>query len=619
MKNKLYVIFLLLTSLLLSCGHKREEIQSLAQLSGGKTFAVPTGTAADQFVLKRFPDAKMAYYNSVYDCALAVANDKADAAVYDKPVLKNIAAKNEGMKVVDEILVPDRYGFAVSMDNQELKKGIDKTLENLKQSGVYEEMQQRWFPEHGAPLPMPEIEQSGTAGILLFGTAATTEPMSFVDSNQRIVGFDIEFAERIAAQMDKKLEIVNMEFGAMLPALLSGKVDMIGAGLSITEERAKSVLFSESYYESGLAALVKSSPDQSKRTEARSDQKPDSWSEIGVLMGSIHERYATNNYPKAEIKSYNTLPDMLMALSTGKVDAAFIDQSSAREILAVNPDFEVLKKNLFMVDIGAGFNQNSDALRQDFNRFLKEIKSDGTYEAMVKRWHESMGSEMPEIDNPHPKGIIRIGTVSDIGLPIVAKRNGKWEGFDVEVGTRFAAWLGKELEWVDMPFGSLLPSLVSGKIDMIASSLMITEERKKQIDFSDPYFNSGASIIGMKREVPSTGNHKMAELNDIADKKVAIYTGTVHDAFLEKKFPNAQVYRFESSADMMMSLKSGKVDVAMFDRISANLVMKSNPELGLLTDQVLDMPLGVGFNKNNKALLKEFNEFLKEIKSRRYL
>jgi len=70
----------------------------------------------------------MSYYNSVYDCALAVAHGKADAAVYDKPVLKNIAAKNEGMKVLDEILVPDRYGFAVSMNNRNLKKAIDETL-----------------------------------------------------------------------------------------------------------------------------------------------------------------------------------------------------------------------------------------------------------------------------------------------------------------------------------------------------------------------------------------------------------------------------------------------------------------------------------------------------------
>jgi polar amino acid transport system substrate-binding protein len=615
MKNKLYVMFFLLASLLSSCENTSKEIQSLAQLSNGKTFAVPTGTVADQFVLKRFPDAKIAYYNSVYDCALAVTAGKVDAAVYDKPVLKNIAAKNGGMKVLDEILVPDQYGFAVSMDNHELKKEIDKTLDHLRQSGVYDEMQLRWFPEQGAPLPMPNIELNGTAGILIFGTAATTEPMSFVDGNQRIVGFDIEFAERIAAQLNKKLEIVNMEFGAMLPALLAGKVDMIGAGLSITEERAKSVLFSESYYESGLAALVETASNSSQSNEKQIDKKSDDWTNIGVLMGTIHELYAKNKYPKAQIKSFNTLSDMLMALSTNKVEAAFVDQSSVKEIFAANPHFKVLKKNIFQMEIGAGFNPESDALPQEFNQLLKEMKLDGTYEAMVKRWHENTNSQMPEIEYPNLTGVIRIGTMSDIGLPFVTKNNGKFEGFDVEMGSRFAARLGKKPEWIDMPFGSLMPSLVSGKIDMIISSMTITEERRKKIVFSDPYYEAGVSIIGMKTERPSSGNQKMAVLDDIADKKVAIFTGTVHDAFVGKKFPKANVFRFESTADMMISLKSGKVDVAMFDRITANLVMKRNPELGLLSDQVFDTPLGVGVNKNNKPLLNEFNEFLSEIKA----
>ena len=165
-----------------------------------------------------------------------------------------------------------------------------------------------------------------------------------------------------------------------------------------------------------------------------------------------------------------------------------------------------------------------------------------------------------------------------------------------------------------MPFGSLLPSLVSGKIDVITSSLMITEERKKQIDFSDPYFASGVSIIGKKGNINQLSENKLSELDDIADKKVGIFTGTVHDAFMEKKYPNAKVFRFENTADMILSLKSGKVDVAMFDLVTAGLILKHNPDLGILTDDVLDMPLGIGFSKSNPALLNEFNEFLRQIK-----
>jgi polar amino acid transport system substrate-binding protein len=104
---------------------------------------------------------------------------------------------------------------------------------------------------------MPEIASRGSKGVLKLGTAAVTEPFSFIDASQKVVGFDIEIASYIAQKLDMKLEIINMDFGAMIPALLSGKVDMIAACITITEERAKKVLFSEPYYTGGIAALVK--------------------------------------------------------------------------------------------------------------------------------------------------------------------------------------------------------------------------------------------------------------------------------------------------------------------------------------------------------------------------
>jgi len=228
------------------CGKKETIITGLDQLAGGKTFAVPTGTVCDQFVLKRFPDAKMDYYNSALDCALAVQGGKADAGAYDLPVLKNIAARNEGLKVLSELIEGDRYGFGFQKGDTALKQAVDGVLAELKSNGIYNDMMKRWFPDKGAPAPMPDIPLAGTNGVLRFGTAAVTEPMAFIDASRKVVGFDVEFAARVAQKLGKRLEITDMEFGAMLPALIAGKVDMIGAGLSITEERAKRILYSES-------------------------------------------------------------------------------------------------------------------------------------------------------------------------------------------------------------------------------------------------------------------------------------------------------------------------------------------------------------------------------------
>ena len=94
---------------------------------------------------------------------------------------------------------------------------------------------------------------------LPFGTSAITEPFSFVGPENKTVGFDIEFATYVAKKLGKKLEIVDMDFGALIPSLISKKVDYIGACITISEERKKKVLFSEPYYKGGIAALVKDS------------------------------------------------------------------------------------------------------------------------------------------------------------------------------------------------------------------------------------------------------------------------------------------------------------------------------------------------------------------------
>ncbi len=254
---RLFGSCLMLSIFICSSGcSKREKVVKLSQLES-KEFAVPTGTAADKLVLSRFPNAKFKYFNSVLDAALAVNAGKADAAAYDEPILKNIAAKNSGLTVLPEMLTKDNYGFAVPLNRKDLKNAIDQVVSELRTSGKYEAMLQRWLPKSGNPAAMPAIPADGTKGVLKLGTSAVTEPFSFVDGSHAVVGLDIEIAALVARKLDMKLEVVNMEFGSMIPALISGKVDMIAACITITEERAKKVLFSEPYYTGGIAALVK--------------------------------------------------------------------------------------------------------------------------------------------------------------------------------------------------------------------------------------------------------------------------------------------------------------------------------------------------------------------------
>ena len=233
-----------------------EKVTGLSHLDG-KVFAVPAGTVADQLVLSKFPNAVFQYYDSALDACLAVKSGNADAAAYDEPILKNIAAKNPGLVVLPDMITFDDYGFAVRLEQPEMKNVIDEVVLELRNSGKYDAMLNRWLPEEGVPGEMPDIVLAGDKGVLKFGTAAVTEPFSFIDGSQQVVGFDIELAMLIAQELEMQLEVIDLDFGEMIPALSSGKVDMIGACITITEERAEKVLFSEPYYTGGIAALVK--------------------------------------------------------------------------------------------------------------------------------------------------------------------------------------------------------------------------------------------------------------------------------------------------------------------------------------------------------------------------
>ena len=220
---------------------------------------------------------------------------------------------------------------------------------------------------------------------------------------------------------------------------------------------------------------------------------------IGVLLGSIHDAYAHKTYPKATVLQYKSLSDMILAIKTGKVDAGFYVYESLLDLFRNDKELGIVGEPVFSVPIAIGFNKNSDRLRDEFNSFLKQAKSKGLYQDMVRRWITDGSSLMPEIANKESNGSLKVGIVSDKGLPFSAIQHGRLVGFDIELMERFAAHLGKRLEFKDMEFGGLVVATATGKVDLVASTMMVTEERKKQINFSDPYYSLATSIVALKR------------------------------------------------------------------------------------------------------------------------
>ncbi len=227
---------------------------------------------------------------------------------------------------------------------------------------------------------------------------------------------------------------------------------------------------------------------------------------VGVFTGTVHDAFVAQNYPQAKIFRYDTTADMILSLKTNRIDVAMLDYISAKVILnnPGNSDIGILTADALSLPLGIGFNKNNPDLREKFNNFLKKIKSDGTFDEMYNRWFENDPEKavMPEIANNGTGQKIILG-VAVADLPYVAVMNGQYVGFDIEMLKRFAAHEGLPMEIITMEFSSLIAALSSGKVDMIADGIAITEERSKQINFSDSYIDGKSVFLALKKNIAS--------------------------------------------------------------------------------------------------------------------
>jgi polar amino acid transport system substrate-binding protein len=520
MKIFYYFIFLaLLCTFFISCSpdKKQAQVNKLDELKNAR-FAVVTGTIADKLVLSRFPKATFSYYNSPLEACIAVQQGIELTAAYDEPIFRNIMAKNPGLKILPEMITLDNYGLAVRPDDQKLKNAADSLLDELKADGRYDDMKKRWFPDEGKPAPMPVIKCNGKNGVLNFGTSATTEPFSFFDDRQEIVGFDIEFASLLAHRLGMELNIQNMDFGALIPSLISGKSDIIGACITITEERSKKVLFTKPNYTGGIAAIVKdqSSEEDENITEQKSplkEKNPDgsnlASSKVGAMTGSLGEMYVRENYPKANVQCYDDIIDAIAALKAKKLDYVITAYTTALRAANKNKDILLLPKEYTNEFAAIAIKKGNNKLLNDINKVIAGFKSDGTLDQVINHWIRKDGSDYEKLNLPSAtQGSPLIVAIAANREPMCFVSENKFVGLDCELIERIAFKLGRPVKYSDMKFSALIAALESGKADVVISNMTDTEERRKMVNFTDGYFLNPQVLLTHNNENTGISNNK---------------------------------------------------------------------------------------------------------------
>ena len=221
-----------------------------------------------------------------------------------------------------------------------------------------------------------EIKKDGSLKIC---TAGGFIPFSSY-SNQGWEGFDINMMKAFSKHLNTKLEIINYSIDGIIPALNSKKCNLISTGLVITDERKKSVLFSNSYFESNIIYLYKKNNELLNKIK-NVNELNNSKFKIGVKIGTTNDFFATKNLNKANILKFNEYGDLINSVRNLKVDSIIIDSTYGIYIEKKFPDvFQFKKVNASEQHFGVAARLADKDLIEEFNNFLSKWKSSGNYD-----------------------------------------------------------------------------------------------------------------------------------------------------------------------------------------------------------------------------------------------
>ncbi len=259
MKKVLSVLIILMLVTTVFAGGKKEqvEINGIADLAGLK-IGVQAGTTGDTWATENANAKEVAGFKTGMDAALDLKNGAIDAIVLDELPAQAIVDKNDDLMIVRDPAFSankEEYAIAVKKGNKELLASVNATIEALKEDGGYDYLVSCFMSPDGK-ITIPPTTLEVYAETLKLGTNAAFPPFEYVEGTE-VVGFDISMGREIAKDFSMNLEVVDMAFDSLVAALSSGTIDLIAAGMSVTEEREKNVDFSLPYYQSEQVIIIR--------------------------------------------------------------------------------------------------------------------------------------------------------------------------------------------------------------------------------------------------------------------------------------------------------------------------------------------------------------------------
>lgn len=252
------------------------------------------------------------------------------AAMLLMTALTGCGAKQTKLTILDTEYAVEDYAVCVAKENTELLEKINTALAELKSDGTAKKIVDKYISGTAHDLKLQENADGKNE--LHMATNAQFPPYEYYEGD-KIVGIDAEMAAAIADKLDMKLVIDDMDFDAIITSVQSGKSDMGMAGMTVTEDRLKSINFSDSYA-TGIQSVIV--PEGSKIKSVDDLSADGAKYLIGTQKGTTGDIYAEGDFGAERVMKYASGNEAVQALVTGKVDCVIIDNEPAKAYVEAN-------------------------------------------------------------------------------------------------------------------------------------------------------------------------------------------------------------------------------------------------------------------------------------------
>lgn len=427
-------------------------------------------------------------------------------------------------------------------------------------------------------------------------------PFSFIDESGEAMGWDYDVLGEICERLNCVTEWIETGWEGLIVAVSRGEYDVSAGGITITDERAEIVSFSDGYMSTIQRLMVRLDEDRfaSAAEFAAGDFV------IGVQVATTNYIAAADLVGEDRVLPFDSFGFAVQALIAGDIDGVVMDDVAGQGYVGVNSgDIKLLDEDLVSDELGFIFAKDSE-LVEPFNMALASMREDGALDAINAKWFPPAAADemmLPDLD-----GRVITVAVENAYVPFnfINEETGEAEGWDYDALAEICGRLNCVPEYIEASWEGMIIAVSNGEYDMAADGITIKEERKELVAFSMGYVELSQRIM------TRVGEERFASATELSagDFVVGVQVATTNYWTAVELVGEEQIVGYDSFGFAVQALIAGDVDAVVMDDVAGQGYVGINAEdIKLLPDLLTDEELGFIFPLDSD-LVEPFNAAL---------